>query len=558
VLLYIFSGILLLILLLIVLFAFAVLKRHPKVPLKDLQNSNPTKVSENFYTIKNNWIRKNAHGLWEMYVEGDAYERGVINGILASELIYNQEKFFVAEIRKKVPNRLYLYFLKLMVAWMNRKLNFYVGKEYNQEIYGVSQSASQEYSFIGPRYIRILNYHAAHDIGHTLQYMNFVGCTSFAAWDNKTNDGKLIHGRNFDFHAGDEFSEEKIITFYKPSTGFQFVMITWGGMVGTVSGMNIHGIAVTVNAAKSKLPMKSSTPITILVREMLQYAETLEQSIGIADKRKIFVSESIHVSSGKENQSVLIEKTPYQSAVYISKDSQLICTNHFQSEKLKNDPSNLQQIEESSSMKRFGRMQELMQRHDKISVQSAVDILRDRLGTGDKPLGSGNEIAVNQLIAHHSIIFKPAALKMWICAGPYTLGEYLCYDLNTVFNNNEPLNETFNIITEKENISKDELLDNGGYADYMRFKEIRMLLKEKDASTEEQNKWMIEMISLNPDSYLSYSEAGDMQRKQRNYKDALAYYNTALLKPIPTLQEENHIRKGIEFCKKKLNQTDAA
>ena len=285
-LLYIFSGIFLLILLLILLFAFAVLKRHPKVPFIHLHNSKPSRVSENFYTIKNNWIRKNAHGLWEMYVEGDAYERGVMNGILASELIYNQEKFFVAEIRKKVPNRLYLYFLKLMVAWMNRKLNFYVGKEYNQEIYGVSQSASQEYSFIGPRYIRILNYHAAHDIGHTLQYMNFVGCTSFAAWDNKTLDGKLIHGRNFDFHAGDEFSEEKIVTFYKPSTGSQFAMITWGGMVGTVSGMNIHGIAVTVNAAKSKLPMKSSTPITILVREMLQYAETMEDAIEIADTLK--------------------------------------------------------------------------------------------------------------------------------------------------------------------------------------------------------------------------------------------------------------------------------
>jgi hypothetical protein len=46
--------------------------------------------------------------------------------------------------------------------------------------------------------------------------------------------------------------------------------------------------------------------------------------------------------------------------------------------------------------------------------------------------------------------------------------------------------------------------------------------------------------------------------RDSHYADAFEFYNTALLKPIPTLQEENHIRKGIEFCKKKLNQTDAA
>jgi isopenicillin-N N-acyltransferase like protein len=558
VLLYIFSGILILLILLLALFALAVLKTPPKVPFIDLKNCKRILVSENFFSIKNNRIRKNRYGLWEMYIEGDAYERGLMNGILSSELIYNQEKFFVAEIRKRVTNRFYLFFLKLLVAWMNRKLNFYVGKEYNQEIYGVSRSASPEFSFIGPRYIRLLNYHAAHDIGHTLQYMNFVGCTSFAAWDNKTEDGKLIHGRNFDFHAGDEFSEEKIVTFYNPLAGNKFVMITWGGMIGTVSGMNIQGIAITVNAAKSKLPMKSSTPITILVREMLQYAETMEQAIEIANKHKIFVSESIHVSSGQENKSLVIEKTPYESAIYTSSDSQLICTNHFQSEKLKNDPSNLQQMEESSSVKRYQRVKELLQRCDKLSVQSAVTILRDRHGIEDMPLGSGNEIAINQLIAHHSVIFKPAELKMWICAGPYTLGEYLCYDLNTVFNNPEPLNELNHIFTEVENIAEDAFLTNGGYADYIRFKEIRAQLKETSVNNDDQQSLVKEMISLNPDSYLSYSEAGDYQMKNKLYSEAIEFYNTALQKQIPTQQEKDHILKGMDHCKRKLNPKDAA
>ncbi|MEI6122997.1 MAG: C45 family peptidase [Bacteroidota bacterium] len=550
--LFVFIGILVLLGLLLILFAFAVLKFPPNVPEISQNNFVPYKVADDFYCLNNNWIKKNNYGLWEMYIEGDAYERGLMNGILASTQLYNQEKFFVAEIKKRVTNRVYLYFLKLIVAWMNRKLNHYVGPEYNQEIYGISRSASREFSFIGPSYIRILNYHAAHDIGHTLQYMNFVGCTSFAAWGKKTDDGMLLHGRNFDFHVGDEFSEEKIITFYNPKLGSKFVMITWGGMVGTVSGMNIHGIAITVNAAKSKLPMISSTPITILVREMLQYAESLEQAIAIADKCKIFVSESIHVSSGKENKSMLIEKTPYDSDIFAPDNFQLICTNHFQSEKLKNAELNLQQISESSSMKRFERMQELFNRYDKISVQTSVDILRDRLGVGDNVLGFGNEIAINQLIAHHSVVFKPGLLKMWISAGPYCLGSYICYDLNDIFHSDFDVKNKQDITVLNDWIAADAFLSNGGNRNYSRFKSIRQTLLKTKKYDEASQKLVDELIELNPDSYLAYWETGDFYKNNRMYQRAMNAYDFALSKPIPTLKEKLQIEKNKKESEKKL------
>ena len=169
----------------------------------------PTKIDTNCYVIGNNWIRKSKSGLWEMYVEGEAFERGVINGKLSEQLIHEQEEAFSEQINKLVPSEFYRNFLKYFIAFFNRNLDKNITEEYKLEIYGVSQSASSEFNYIGSPYQRLMNYHAAHDIGHALQNLALVGCSSFATWDKKSADSQLIIGRNFDFYVGDKFAENK-------------------------------------------------------------------------------------------------------------------------------------------------------------------------------------------------------------------------------------------------------------------------------------------------------------------------------------------------------------
>ncbi|MDQ1265409.1 MAG: Peptidase, partial [Bacteroidota bacterium] len=217
-------------------------------------------------------LQKSESGIWELYLEGEPFERGVICGKLCKELIVFQEQAFVGQIQKLIPSRFYLNFLKYFVGWFGRDIDYYVNDEFKKEIFGISFSAANDFDFIGPAYQRMLNYHAAHDIGHALQNMNLVGCTSFGAWGNKTDDGSLIIGRNFDFYAGDEFSKNKIVAFYKPTDGFKFMFVTWGGMIGVVSGMNERGLTVTINADKSEIPFSAKTPVSIIAREILQYA----------------------------------------------------------------------------------------------------------------------------------------------------------------------------------------------------------------------------------------------------------------------------------------------
>ena len=506
------------------------------------------KIENDFYVCGNSWLKKSNTGLWELYIEGDAFERGVINGKLTKELIEIQEEAFVEQINKMVPSKFYLNFLKYFVAWFNRNIDNHITDEYLLEIYGVSLSASDEFLYIAPNYHRILDYHAAHDIGHALQDMNMAGCTSFSAWGNKTQDSSLIVGRNFDFYVGDEFAKNKIIMFVNPDNGYKFLMVTWAGMIGAVSGMNEKGLTVTINAAKSEMPLEAKTPISILAREILQYASDIDEAYAIAEKREIFVSESLMIGSAVDNKTAIIEKTPERLGLFESDESYIICSNHFQSDVFANDSLNLKNIKESSSMYRFNRVGELIDKNSIISANKAAEILRDQKGLNNINIGMGNEKAINQLIAHHSVIFEPAKKLAWISVRPFQLGEYVCYNMDKIFKNFVALRKKIEIYETTLTIPADSFLYSKDYQNFIKFKEISKLIQ----SSIENNEKIVfidkNYISTNPEFFMTYSLLGDYYKKSKQYDKAIEYYNIALEKEIPTLLEKEKIVEKREQC----------
>lgn len=493
-----------------------------------------------------NYLRHSQSGLWELKIKGNAFQRGEAIGKLSPDLLYYQEKVFVDQIREIIPSESYLKFLRFFIVLFNRELGKNVAEEFRDEIYGISLSCTHEYDFIGTPYERQLNYHSAHDLGHAMQDYMLVGCSSFATWGTQSADSSLLIGRNFDFYVGDAFAHNKLVSFYEPEQGYKFASVGWPGMIGVLSGMNETGLTVTINAAKSAVPTGSATPISILTREILQYASTIEEAYAIAQKRQTFVSESILIGSAKDGKAAIIEKSPEKTVLFAGEEKdRIICTNHYQSEAFSKDERNMENIHTSDSPYRFARLKELINENRPIDVTKAASILRNHKGLQNTDLGLANEMAINQFIAHHSVIFQPERRIMWVSTSPWQCGKYVAYDLNKIFS--DSIDFLREISEPEQTIPADTFMEQPEFKQLLTYKKLTPLLLKKIRRKEKVEDSVLKRYEAsNPSLYFVYEVLGDYYEAIRQPQQAVGYWKKALNRPIPKLQEKERIQQKIQ------------
>ena len=531
------------------------IKNEPNKNAFNVESIPKIKITDSLFFKGINSLRKNKYGQWELVVSGNPMDIGNSIGDLAIDLIQNQEELFFDKVEELVPSKFSQRFLRKFLSWYTRKMYLYVNDEYKTEIYGISQNLSDKYDFIANKYQRSMYLHAAHDIGHAMQDLALVGCSSFAVWGDKTVDGNLLIARNFDFYIGDDFAKEKIISFIHPEKGYKFMSVSWAGFVGVMSGMNEKGLTVTINAGKSDIPLIAKNPVSLVTREILQYASDIDEAIEIAKKKEVFVSESILVGSAQDNRAIIIEISPENFGVYrVENSSTLICSNHFQSDVYKSDIKNTNHIAESHSKYRYERMHELLNETDKVTPEKAVTILRNKEGLNNQKIGYGNEKALNQLIAHHGVVFHPQKKLIWVSANPYQLGEFVAFQLDSVFaHSNKKINS---LSMPQYLIAKDSFINTLAYHNYEKFKieknEIQQIINKNISISKER---LDSFKSLNSDSWEVYFIVGKYYYQKKYYSAALKEFEKALTKEITTVPERKNIENYIKKIKRKLNDS---
>jgi tetratricopeptide (TPR) repeat protein len=260
------------------------------------------------------------------------------------------------------------------------------------------------------------------------------------------------------------------------------------------------------------------------------------------------------VGSAIDNKAVLIEMSPDNFGVFeVTNSSKLICSNHFQSDTYKDDENNNKTIFESHSKYRFDKMDELL-KEEKITPEMAVSVLRNKEGLNGEKIGYGNEKALNQLLAHHGIVFQPSKKMVWVSSNPYQLGEFVAFQLDSVF---AKCTKRISTLSQSDLlIEKDPFVNSEAFKNYEVFRikrrEIEQSIEEGLSINQED---LNEFIALNPDFWEVYYLVGKYYYEKKFYKAALIQFEMALTKEVTTIPNKQNLENYIIKIKRKLNDS---
>ncbi len=369
-----------------------------------------------------------AEGIWTLYLQGAPYERGYAGGMLTTDLIERLETETRARFEEAVPSGLArMLLLRGLVVWAAR-LDEHIPHDLLLEIDGYAQGAVEPWPWDPPTYTRRVYFHALHDLGQAFADEPYVdACTGFIAGPGATVDGHWLLARNFDFDGAAAFDRDKVVSFVRPDEGIPFVSVSFASMVGVVSGMNREGLAVAIQAARTDGSVRVGTPMTLLVREILQRASSLDEAEALLAQRAGFVSENVLVVDGDAGEAAVFEVGP-DGLARVPVDERLAVANHFVHPSWSDDQANAHQRDETTSGPRRARMAELVAEQP-IDMARAVQILSDRRAVGGGELPRGHRHALNADIATHGVVFDATARTLWVSRYPNLEGGWVSYDL---------------------------------------------------------------------------------------------------------------------------------
>lgn len=291
-------------------------------------------------------------------------------------------KFLKKDIEKNLSER-------EIILKFAKNMEKYIPEKYIQEMKGLSDAT-------GISYEDILIMTAHGDFYAIL-------CSGFST--TLTSEGKIITARNFDwgYGTGEELDKYVSVIVYHPQKGYPFVSINYPGVVGVATGMNVKGLALSLNYSLGKENSSEGMPVILLMREILENAENLEEAEKIIRNVKRTACFNILISSKQENKAKVFEITAERYKIREMEDGFIITTNHFLSEELKgiNIENPLAGFDKPDTYTRYERLKELLlENRGNITVEMAEKLMHD--------------IEVRKKSTLYTTIFEPDTLKFWV------------------------------------------------------------------------------------------------------------------------------------------------
>lgn len=118
-----------------------------------------------------------------------------------------------------------------------------------------------------------------HLVENLLQRFAIPSCSFFAAWGDRTSDGRQIASRVLDFDADMGLADYALVTVFVPTGRAAYATIGYVGMLSTFAGMNEHGVALSAVGSSSTVDRLATQSISMKGREALEFAQSLDDGL---------------------------------------------------------------------------------------------------------------------------------------------------------------------------------------------------------------------------------------------------------------------------------------
>jgi len=367
--------------------------------------------------------------IWEVSLAGTPEQIGAHQvALLREEMVANEAELWT-QLETLVPSSLARELLFDLARIRFRNIDQLMSEPRRREIAAAASTfVPDPWTARIPSYQRMIYLHSLYDVSLSFEHSPLIGCTSFALTDGAAEHGHTFLARAFDFEAGRLFDEHKAVFLVRESGKTPYASIAWPGLVGVVTGMNDAGVALVVHGGRAREVRSTGEPLVHTMRDVLGQARSTDEAVALLRGREAMVSHIVMLAD-RAGEIAIVERAPGE-AVWVRRGKGKVgLTNHFEGP-LAADPANRQVEQETSTLVRRARLDELLDRLPRgAAVSDAIAILRDKRGPGDTRLPAGDRRAIDAQIATHGVVMDTTARVIWVSEGPHLQGRFIRFDL---------------------------------------------------------------------------------------------------------------------------------
>lgn len=475
------------------------------------------------------WIDRDGK-MWRLHLEGAPERMGDARGRLTSRLFSQLDDEVVGAIDRRYGSSLEAWTAAMVLRWDYRGADRFIDDEHRRELAAMAQALPEAGGERLDAYHRLFLYQCMHGLTQRLDDVLLEG-HMFAAAPKRSASGEpgnLVIGRTLSVDLGRDVEADRIVSFYRPDGRYPFAAVGWAGMLGVVTGINARGIFVALDAARTDDPLEEGAPLPLVLRQVLEKADTLEQAVEILRDAELRTSGIVLIGDGVQRKAVVMElaaRDRDDRRTARGEDEPVVwAADHMITEAFEGDLQNDWVRRYTSSGYRHDRLGELLEGADVIDPARAVAILRDRRGLDAAPLGLGNRNALDNMATTHSVVVDATAMVMWVAEGPSTLGRYRAIDLT------RELGRSDGTPAPLDDLPADPLLFSEDYRDYQEaiaaIDHAEQLLGQGHA---DRALWSAKVaLALAPDVGDLHRLLGDIERELQHMDEARAHYRRYL------------------------------